>query len=111
MMLLIKIAALQFVWLASLSVYLTATQQAFLKKPINKKLAWLAFSILSFASVFVFSQVYHPLTSVLFTLCAVMTSWIVLALTAGQFKNIKRLFFSGLLAFTFVGFLGGSNVG
>lgn len=110
MMLLIKIAALQLIWLASLPIYLTASQQIFLKEPLNKKLAWPVFFGLSCASAFVFSLVYHPLTSVLFSLCALMACWIILALWAHQSTSFKQLFFSGVLVCLFIGLLGGEYV-
>ena len=111
MTLLIKVIALQLAWLASLSVYLTASQQVFLRKPVSKKAAWISFVVLVIFSALLLNVVYHPLTSAIFVLCALMASWITLALWAPAKKNTKHVLISGTLVSTFIALLGVNYVG
>lgn len=111
MLLLIKLVALQLAWLGCLPIYLTAKQQTFLAKPLNKNIAWSVFTFCSIVATLMLLPIYHPLTASLFTLVVWMTAWIILALWAPQGPKLKQVTISGSLFMLLIGALGGPYVG
>lgn len=110
MLLLIKVTALQLVWLACLPIYLASQQQVFLKRSVNKKMAWFLFSVFSLIATLMLTKIYHPLTASIFTLVVWMTAWIVLALWSPYRASPKKVVISGSLFAFLVALLGGPYV-
>ena len=111
MPMLLKVVAIQIAWFGCLPIYMTASQQVFLPRPMNKTLSWSLFCTATIVSVALLSQVHHPLTASLYVLCVLMSAWIILALWAPYYPKAKVILPAGTLLMLGIGLLGVDHVG
>lgn len=82
----------------------------FWKHPVDKKLAWTGFALLTLTASVMQSQLYHWLAAVTIVLVAVMTCWILLALCVPYFPKVKPVYWGGSLFMLATSLLGGAHV-
>ena len=85
--------AVLLIWLGCLVVFLASSRQKLLKKPLNRKLSWIAFAAsLTLGSV-LFSAEYGGVIAAIVVLTLVMVIWPLMVFSHGHLK-MKLLPFS-----------------
>ncbi len=101
--------ALGLMWLGALTTYLSSEKQQLVSKPLPIIRAWLVLFICIAGSSYFLSNIYAPLTSVIFSFGALMLSWIVLILLGGHWRmKFYPVSFGGFLFLMCVAQFGGA---
>lgn len=83
--------ALTLMWIGGLCSYLSNDKQSLLKNKLSPVIGWGVLIGAIFFSSMLFSQFYAPVTSVIFSIGALLFNWILISLLAGHWpqKPIK----------------------
>lgn len=106
----LNIIALQLLWAASASVYLSSNTQCLLSTGLPKSKGWCLFFGFATAGIIFLDQNLDLLSALFFALVIIMTSWITLALSAPYWKNLKGVMGSGSAIMLITALLGGGHV-
>lgn len=97
-------SALTLMWIGGLCSYLCNEKQSLLKKKLSPVFGWGVLASTTLASSVLFIQFYAPVTSIIFSIGALLFNWILITLLAGHWPqkpvsvSIVGLFFVALFA-------------
>lgn len=83
----ITVLALTLMWIGGLCSYLSNDKQSLLKNKLSPVLGWGVLITTTFFSSVLFSQFYAPVTSVIFSIGALLFNWILITLLAGHWPQ------------------------
>ncbi|WP_435276085.1 hypothetical protein ACMAZF_03430 [Psychrobium sp. nBUS_13] len=79
--------ALTLMWVGGICSYLSNDKQSLLKNKLSPVIGWVVLIGAIFFSSMLFSQFYAPVTSVIFSIGALLFNWILITLLAGHWPQ------------------------